>query len=42
MRTALFAGDRLSLAATTEQLKDAQHRPDALLTDLEQVAQLIG
>ena len=42
MRTALFAGDRASLAATADQLKDPQYRPDALLTDLGQVAQLVG
>jgi FMN phosphatase YigB (HAD superfamily) len=42
MRTALFAGDRASLAATSDQLKDPQLRPDALLTDLGQVAQLVG
>jgi hypothetical protein len=42
MKTALFAGDRASLAATPEQLKDPQCRPDALLTDLTQVAQIIG
>lgn len=42
MRTALFAGDRASLAATADQLKDPQYRPDALLTDLSQVAQLVG
>jgi FMN phosphatase YigB (HAD superfamily) len=42
MRTALFAGDRASLAATPDQLKDPQTRPDALLTDLGQVAELVG
>jgi FMN phosphatase YigB (HAD superfamily) len=42
MKTALFAGDRASLSATPEQLKDPQCRPDALLTDLTQVAQIIG
>lgn len=42
MRTALFAGDRTSLAATPDQLKDPQYRPDALLTDLGQVAELVG
>ena len=42
MRTALFAGDRASLAATADQLKDPQYRPDALLPDLSQVAQLVG
>jgi HAD-hyrolase-like len=42
MRTALFAGDRSSLAATPDQLKDPQYRPDALLTDLGQVVPLVG
>lgn len=42
MRTALFAGDRGSLAATPEQLKDAANRPDALLTELPQIAQIVG
>jgi FMN phosphatase YigB (HAD superfamily) len=42
MRTALFAGDRASLVATADQLKDPQYRPDALLTDLGQVSQLFG
>jgi histidinol phosphatase-like enzyme len=42
MRTALYAGDRNSLAATTEQLKSAEFRPDALLTDLSQVADIIA
>jgi len=42
MRTALFAGDKGSLVATAEQLKDSQHRPDALLTDLGQVVELVG
>ena len=42
MKTALFAGDRASLSATTEQLKDAKFRPDALLTDLGQVAELLA
>ncbi len=41
MRTALFAGDRASLAATPEQLKDAQQRPDLLLTELTQIAKII-
>jgi FMN phosphatase YigB (HAD superfamily) len=42
MRTALFAGDKASLVATAEQLKDPRYRPDAMLTDLGQVAELIG
>jgi FMN phosphatase YigB (HAD superfamily) len=42
MRTALYAGDKNSLAATIDQMKDRQFRPDALIMDLDQVAQLIG
>jgi FMN phosphatase YigB (HAD superfamily) len=42
MRTALFAGDKTSLQATTEQLKDAASRPDVLLTELEQIAEVVG
>lgn len=42
MRTALFAGDRASLVASPDQLKDPQYRPDALLTDLAQVSDLLG
>jgi FMN phosphatase YigB (HAD superfamily) len=39
--TALFAGDRNSLQATAEQLKDKATRPDVLLTDLTQLADVI-
>jgi FMN phosphatase YigB (HAD superfamily) len=42
MRTALFAGDRTSLQATAEQLKEPSSRPDVLLTELSQVADVIG
>jgi FMN phosphatase YigB (HAD superfamily) len=42
MRTALFAGDRASLQATPEQLKDQNTRPDSLLTELSQIAEVIG
>src|SRR5262249_21254345 len=38
MRTALFAGDRASLAATAEQLKDPEYRPYAMLTSLRHAA----
>ena len=41
MRTALFAGDRGSLAATPEQLKDPQNRPDVLLTELQQINEIV-
>jgi FMN phosphatase YigB (HAD superfamily) len=42
MRTALFAGDKESLQATPEQLKDPATRPDALLTELSQIMELVG
>jgi histidinol phosphatase-like enzyme len=42
MRTGLFAGDRNSLAATPEQLKDPASRPDVLITELPQIAQIVG
>ncbi|MCS6865636.1 MAG: HAD hydrolase-like protein [Gemmataceae bacterium] len=41
-RTALFAGDKNSLAATPEQLLDPTTRPDALITELPQVVELIA
>jgi FMN phosphatase YigB (HAD superfamily) len=41
MRTALFAGDKASLEATPEQLKDPAHRPDVLLTQLDQIVQVV-
>ncbi len=41
-RTALFAGDKASLSATADQLKDAALRPDALITELPQVLELIA
>jgi FMN phosphatase YigB (HAD superfamily) len=42
MRTALFAGDRNSLQATSEQLKETASRPDVLLTELSQIAEVLG
>jgi FMN phosphatase YigB (HAD superfamily) len=42
MRTALFAGDKESLQATAEQLKDTATRPDVLLTELGQIADIVG
>lgn len=41
MRTGLFAGDKESLKATAEQMKDATSRPDVLLTELPQIADVI-
>lgn len=40
-RTALFAGDRHSLSATPEQLKEPALRPDVLLTELPQVLEVL-
>jgi FMN phosphatase YigB (HAD superfamily) len=42
MRTALFAGDRASLQAAPEQLKELPGRPDVLLTELDQLAEVVG
>ena len=42
MQTALFAGDKESLQATAEQLKDPATRPDVLLTELGQVTEVIA
>jgi len=41
-RTALYAGDRNSLVATPEQLRDPATRPDVLLTELPQILEVIG
>lgn len=42
MATALFAGDKASLQATAEQLKEASSRPDVLLTELGQITEVVG
>ncbi len=42
MKTALFAGDKASLQASRDELKDPTTRPDALLTKLEQIASMLG
>jgi len=42
MRTALYAGDKESLQATSEMLRDSATRPDALLTDLAQIRDIIS
>lgn len=41
-RTALFAGDKNSLVATGEQLKDPATRPDVMLTELTQVIEVLA
>ncbi len=40
-RTAIFAGDRASLQATPERLKAPASRPDVLLTQLDQLAEVV-
>jgi FMN phosphatase YigB (HAD superfamily) len=42
MKAGLFAGDRASLQATPEQLKEPASRPDVLLTKLTQIADVVG
>ncbi len=42
MRTALYAGDKLSMEATKEEVADQKLRPDRLLTELSQIGELLG
>jgi FMN phosphatase YigB (HAD superfamily) len=42
MHTALYAGDKLSLRATKEEIGNPKLRPDRLLTDLAQIGELLG
>jgi FMN phosphatase YigB (HAD superfamily) len=42
MKTGLFAGDKGSIQATAEQLKEPASRPDVLLTQLDQIADIIA
>ena len=42
MKTALFAGDKVSVQATSEQIKEAATRPDVLLTELDQITEVVG
>jgi hypothetical protein len=42
MRTALFAGDKASLAATAEQMKDPAVKPDVLITELSQIVDVVA
>jgi FMN phosphatase YigB (HAD superfamily) len=41
MKTGLFAGDKASLQATPEQLKEPASRPDVMLTELSQIAEVV-
>jgi FMN phosphatase YigB (HAD superfamily) len=40
--TALFAGDKASLHATLKQVRDPAGRPTVLLTELNQIAEVVG
>ena len=42
MRTALYVGDKEAVQATPEQLKDPATRPDVMLTELGQIAEIVG
>lgn len=42
IQTALYAGDKLSLRATKEEIANPKLRPDRLLTDLSQIGELLG
>ena len=42
MKTALFAGDKASLHAHSDQLKDPHLRPDVLITELNQIVEIVG
>ena len=42
MRTALYAANKESLDATKDQLKDPATRPDVMLTELGQIAEIVG
>lgn len=41
MRTALYAGDKASLAATSAEIKDPELKPDRLITDLRQIRDVL-
>ncbi|MCH8831108.1 MAG: HAD family hydrolase [Planctomycetes bacterium] len=42
MRTALYAGDRNGFEVKKEDVQDPDLRPDRLLTDLQQLATILG
>jgi FMN phosphatase YigB (HAD superfamily) len=42
MRTALYAGDKLGLKASKEDVLDPECKPDRLLTDLGQIRDILG
>ncbi len=42
MRTALYVGDKNSVQATQKEVKEPATRPDVLLTELGQIAEIVG
>jgi FMN phosphatase YigB (HAD superfamily) len=42
LKTGLFAGDKHSLQGKAEQLQEPKTRPDVLLTELPQIAEVVG
>ena len=42
MRTALYVGDKEAVQATPEQLKDPATKPDVMMTELGQIAEIVG
>ncbi len=42
MKTALYAGDKTSVEATSEELRDITVRPDRLLVDLRQIQNILS
>jgi FMN phosphatase YigB (HAD superfamily) len=42
MKTGLFVGDKASIHASPQLLRDPNSRPDVLLTELAQVAEIVG
>ena len=42
MRTALFAGDKISLQATSAEVSDPAMKPDRLMTNLSQIQQILA
>lgn len=42
LKTALFAGDKASLKATPDQMKNERMRPDVMITEIRHIAEMVG
>ena len=42
MRTALYAADKVSMQATKKEIRDPELQPDRLMTDLEQIREILS